>query len=57
MSALITTKEAAGFEATCMVCKRTVNPWPLERGDRCSPKDWASCIRPFDSPKVVITWL
>lgn len=30
---------------TCDRCKRELRPWPLKRGDRCSPKDWAVCIR------------
>lgn len=30
---------------TCDRCGREVRPWPLERGDRCAPKDWTYCIR------------
>lgn len=30
---------------TCPKCNREVNPWPLERGSRCSPEDWVYCIR------------
>ncbi len=29
----------------CPRCKRPAVGWPLRRGDRCSPKDWANCIR------------
>lgn len=29
----------------CAKCKRAVHPWPLQRGDRCSPKSWVYCIR------------
>lgn len=29
----------------CDKCGREVKPWPLERGNRCSPKDWVYCIR------------
>jgi hypothetical protein len=32
-------------KAICTRCKRELRPWPLERGDRCSPKRWAHCIR------------
>ena len=32
----------------CRRCKREAHGWPVYRGDRCSPKDWAHCIRdPF----------
>jgi len=30
----------------CPRCKREVHSWPLDRGDRCAPKDWVHCIRP-----------
>lgn len=30
---------------TCERCGREMRPWPLKRGDRCSPKDWVACIR------------
>ena len=36
------------FELTspvCDKCGRSVRPWPLKRGARCSPVDWAYCIR------------
>jgi hypothetical protein len=37
---------AEGSEAmTCEKCKRECRPWPLRRPNRCSPKDWAMCIR------------
>ena len=29
----------------CTRCRREVDPWPLQRGARCSPKDWRFCIR------------
>jgi hypothetical protein len=31
---------------TCPRCGRELRPWALDRGDKCSPKDWAYCIRP-----------
>lgn len=33
----------------CSRCGRPNRPWPLERGDRCSPVEWAVCIRPYPS--------
>jgi hypothetical protein len=39
--------------ATCPVCKRPKGePWPLDRGPRCSPKDWVLCIRPWEPEKA-----
>jgi len=29
----------------CDRCGREINPWPLPRGARCSPREWAMCIR------------
>lgn len=29
----------------CPRCNRMATGWPLERGDRCSPRSWANCIR------------
>ncbi len=34
----------------CPRCKREIDPWPLQRGDRCSPKHWKYCIRPLPLP-------
>ena len=31
----------------CARCGRPNDPWPLERGGTCSPKDWYWCIRPY----------
>lgn len=36
---------------TCKRCKREAHGWPLDRGDRCSPKSWVHCLR---DPLVVI---
>ena len=40
--------EALGAEleepAVCGRCHRELKPWPLERGPRCAPRDWAYCI-------------
>jgi hypothetical protein len=33
----------------CPRCKRTVDQWPLKRGDVCAPKSWSVCIRTFDN--------
>lgn len=30
----------------CGKCGRIRGSWPVERGVKCSPKDWAICIRP-----------
>jgi hypothetical protein len=30
----------------CSRCGREAKPWPTDRPNRCSPKDWAHCIRP-----------
>jgi hypothetical protein len=35
----------AELEVVCPRCHRPAVGWPLERGDRCSPPDWANCIR------------
>jgi hypothetical protein len=35
----------------CRRCKRVAVGWPLERGDRCSPRSWWRCIR---DPEVVM---
>ena len=29
----------------CSRCSREIHPWPLKRGNLCSPKLWAYCIR------------
>lgn len=29
----------------CPKCGRENYPWPIERPNPCSPKDWAHCIR------------
>lgn len=29
----------------CPRCNRIAVGWILERGDRCSPREWARCIR------------
>lgn len=44
------------YAEQCPRCKRPQNPWPLERGDRCSPKDWAVCIRPFTQEQEERLW-
>lgn len=31
---------------SCTRCGRVLAHWPLERGDRCAPRDWVYCIRP-----------
>jgi len=33
----------------CPRCGRKVEPWPVERADVCSPKDWEVCIRTFEN--------
>lgn len=35
----------------CPRCHRKAVGWPLRRGDRCSPKDWAVCLR---EPAVIL---
>jgi hypothetical protein len=35
------------YRLMCARCHRPLSPWPLERGDRCAPRDWQSCIRPL----------
>ena len=43
----ITTHAPKPIEApVCPRCGRELRPWPLERGDKCSPKRWAYCTRP-----------
>jgi len=29
----------------CRRCQRVAVGWPLERGDRCSPRGWRNCLR------------
>lgn len=36
---------------TCPRCDREARGWPLERADRCSPRDWVYCIR---QPEAVL---
>lgn len=40
-----------GQPPKCPVCDRprTQEPWPVERGKKCSPKTWVECIRPDGS--------
>jgi hypothetical protein len=41
-------KRRAADGPVCGRCGRVAVGWPLERGDRCSPRDWYRCIRdPF----------
>lgn len=42
---------AVGAADRCDRCRRVRSrePWPLKRGDRCSPKYWKHCIRPRTS--------
>lgn len=35
----------------CRRCHREAHGWPLNRGDRCSPRNWVHCIR---DPYVVL---
>lgn len=35
----------------CPRCDREAVGWPLERGDRCSPRDWVYCIR---QPELIL---
>lgn len=35
----------------CKRCHRVAVGWPLDRGDRCSPRGWANCLR---DPWVVL---
>lgn len=32
----------------CDRCGRVVSPWPCQRPEVCSPKDWANCIRQIE---------
>lgn len=32
--------------STCSKCGRELRPWPLNRGNLCSPARWVYCIRP-----------
>lgn len=43
----------------CDRCNREVHPWPLERGNSCSPPDWVHCIRNDEAALRQITdeWL
>jgi hypothetical protein len=36
---------STGNAERCGRCGRPLGDWPLERGDRCSPADWKTCIR------------
>lgn len=38
----------------CPRCRREIHPWPLERGNRCSPNDWKHCIRNDDAALAII---
>lgn len=40
--------------ATCDRCKRELSPWPLARGNKCSPKGWVSCIRNDDAAMLAV---
>jgi hypothetical protein len=31
----------------CSRCGREQHPWPVDRGNKCAPKDWAHCIKPL----------
>jgi hypothetical protein len=37
----------------CPRCQRQAVGWPLRRADRCSPKDWAKCLREPDNVRAV----